>query len=61
MTTSELLAALNRRVRLLSDEVTRLRAEVKDARIERDEWQLEAQGCICGAHRVAECSCLEAS
>jgi hypothetical protein len=61
MTTGELIAALERRVRILSDEVTRLRAEVEDARIESDEWQLEAQGCICGAHRVALCSCLEES
>jgi hypothetical protein len=41
------------------DEIAALRDEVKRLEADRDEWQLEAQGCVCGSRRVAECRCMD--
>jgi hypothetical protein len=42
-----------------ADEISALRDEVERLKADRDAWQLEAQGCVCGSRRVAECRCMD--
>lgn len=55
----KVIAARHAQNRLTPSDIDFIISECERLSADRDEWQLEAQGCVCGAHRVADCNCLD--